>query len=303
MRHAACCRDVAVPSFAHDLLVDLFRSRGELAPALLRSCAGIVLDHDHVEQSSVDLSQVASTEYRADAVVVLRDRADVAVAAVVVEVQLSIDADKRRSWPQYLTALDARHACPTVLLVVAPDARVARWARAPIPLGHPGFSLVPIVVGFDDVPRRGAGEGGRHLPELDVLAAMAHPELEVAINAIAALAGLPEDRARLYLDVILMALSPSDREILEARMQGYEYQSDFARKYYYQGPEEGREQGLRTAAVALLRAKLGDATQADQPVIEALHDGAALTELIGALARATGAVEVRAALAAASIQR
>jgi len=105
------------------------------------------------------------------------------------------------------------------------------------------------------------------------------------------------------LDIILAALSPAARKTLEARRQSCVHQSDFARKYYYQGPEEGREQGLRTAAVALLRAKLGDATQADQPVIEALHDGAALTELIGALARATGAVEVRAALAAASIQR
>jgi len=286
-----------VPSFAHDLLVDLFRNRGELAPALLRSCAGIALDLDHVEQSSVDLSQVASTEYRADAVVVLRDRAGVAVAGVVVEVQLSIDPDKRRSWPLYVTALHARHACRTMLLVIAPDARVARWARAPIALGHPGFALIPIVVGFDDVPRRGAAEAGLALPELDV-----------ASTAIAALAGLPEDRARLYLDVILTALSPSDREIVEARMQGYVYQSDFARKYYSQGREQGleqgreqeleqgREQGLRSAALALLRAKLEVVTADDEAAVETTRGEPALTALIAALAPALTAAEVRAAL-------
>jgi flagellar biosynthesis/type III secretory pathway protein FliH len=51
------------------------------------------------------------------------------------------------------------------------------------------------------------------------------------------------DQARLYLDVIMMALPPAIRQILEARMQHYEYQSDFARKYYGQGREEGRQQG------------------------------------------------------------
>ncbi len=39
-----------------------------------------------------------------------------------------------------------------------------------------------------------------------------------------------------------MALPEAIRRILEARMQGYEYQSDFARKYYGQGREEGRQE-------------------------------------------------------------
>src|SRR5512140_1359849 len=59
----------AVPSRRHQVLVELFRNCGELAPELLRTCAGIKLDHDHVEPGSIDLSQVASTEYRADSVV------------------------------------------------------------------------------------------------------------------------------------------------------------------------------------------------------------------------------------------
>jgi predicted transposase YdaD len=78
------------------------------------------------------------------------------------------------------------------------------------------------------------------------------------------------------LDVIMMALPVAIRQILEARMQHYEYQSDFARKYYGQGVaeglekgrqagreegrqagrEEGRQDGLRAAVVALARTKL-----------------------------------------------
>ena len=47
--------------------------------------------------------------------------------------------DKRKTWPLYLTSLRSRVSCPTALLVVAPEASVARWCAQPIELGHPGF--------------------------------------------------------------------------------------------------------------------------------------------------------------------
>jgi hypothetical protein len=81
------------------------------------------------------------------------------------------------------------------------------------------------------------------LPELATLSVMAHPELEIAGLAIEAISKLPTDRRQLYLDVILSALPPAVRKILEARMQGYEYQSEFARKYYGQCREDGRQEG------------------------------------------------------------
>ena len=89
-------------------------------------------------------------------------------------------------------------------------------------------------------------------------------------------------------------------------MQGYVYQSDFARKYYSQGLEEGREQGLeagcgvglRRAVLALLRAKLDVVTAEDEAAIEAVDDERRLTELIGALGLATSTADVRAALVA-----
>jgi hypothetical protein len=125
-------------AFPHELLVEMFRTRGELAPALLELCSELELAHARVEQRSIDLSQVASTEYRADAVVVLWDRDDAITAAVVVEVQLRIDHDKEASWPVYVTALRARLGCRVVLLVVVPSAQVASWARTPIEIGLPG---------------------------------------------------------------------------------------------------------------------------------------------------------------------
>lgn len=45
-----------MPSFDHEILVDLFREDGRLAPELLRRCAGIDLEHTRVEHRSIDLS-------------------------------------------------------------------------------------------------------------------------------------------------------------------------------------------------------------------------------------------------------
>ena len=99
------------------------------------------------------------------------------------------------------------------------------------------------------------------------------------------------------MDVILAKLPNVIRQVLEARMQGYKYQSEFARRYYNQGRDEGREEGLRRAVLALARAKLETVTADDQAAIEALHDERALTELVGALGQARSASKARAALA------
>jgi hypothetical protein len=57
--------------------------------------------------------------------------------------------------------------------------------------------------------------------------------------------------------MILAALPGAARAALEAKMlQKYEYQSDFARKYY----GEGRAEGLATALRKLLATKFGAAS-------------------------------------------
>jgi hypothetical protein len=297
-----------MPSFRHEILVDLFRGNGRLAAELLRTCAGIAVDHARVALESIDLSQVAPTAYYADTVAILRDRAGRPVTGVIVEIQLRTDEHKLLSWPVYVTTLRAKLACAAVLLVVAPDPKIAAWARQPIELGHPGFRLTPVVIEFDDVPRVRNRAAASRLPELAMLSVMAHPELEIAEVAIEAISQLPVDRRQLYLDVILMALPAATRRILEARMQGYEYQSDFARKYYGQGRKEGRQkgrkegrkegrhEGLRAAVVALARTKLGELSDDDLAAIEAVSDQRLLTELVTLLGQARSARKARAAL-------
>jgi hypothetical protein len=234
----------------HEGLLLLFRNRPTLAPELLQDALGFPLPPwSEARVESAELTEVVPTEYRADLVVLLLDGKP--IFAIVVEVQLSRDEDKRKTWPLYLTSLRSRVACPTALLVVAPDAAVARWCAQPIELGHPGFVLHPLVAGPSAIPLLMDEQAARRDPELAVLSAMAHGQAEVgpaiARTVMAAVEGLEAERVRLYVDLALSSLNEAARHALEALMQRgtYEYQSDFARKYVAQGREEGRQEGLR----------------------------------------------------------
>src|SRR3954471_16604293 len=202
-------------SVLHQMVVDMFHQRAELAPELLAICAELALEHAHVKLTSIDLSQVTTIEYRADAVLELRDEGNEVVRAVITEVQLGIDKDKLFSWPLYITALRAKLRRPVTLLVFTNNRSVARWACASIPIGHPDFQLKPVVIAFDQLPRIVDPAYATKLPELAVLSTLAHPELEVAETAISAISTLPEDQRQLYLDIILSSLPKQIRRLLE----------------------------------------------------------------------------------------
>ncbi|HRC55532.1 MAG: hypothetical protein IPI49_29700 [Myxococcales bacterium] len=300
-----------MPSLFHEALLELFRNRAELTRELLRIlCPDQLpaLDQSTAESASIDLSQVTSTEYRADQVTVFRRADRSAILAVVVEVQLHLDPRKRSSWPVYLTAAGANLECPVLLLVLAPDPAVARWASRSIPTGHPGFDLRPLVLSYAEIPRVVEAGVAIQVPELGVLSALAHPEHDVALAAFAGLRALPDDQVKLYFDLIWKALSDTVRTSLEAHMLHYQYESDFALKYIALGREEGqrvgreegqrvgREEGQRRAALALARAKLGALSPQEEAVIAGLHDERRLEALIVALGQAVDAAQAREAL-------
>jgi hypothetical protein len=237
-----------MPSMAHEILVDLFKNRPSLAAEILVEVLGVPLpDYTEARIASADLTEIQPAEYRADAVVLLlRDGRPVRV--VIVEVQLAIDPQKRFSWPAYAAVARAVHACPVALLVVAPDPLVAGWCAEPIEMGIPGFVLRPPVLRRSAVPVvTDPGEAARR-PELGVLSAVAHGETEqgatIASAVLPAIQGLDEERSRLYYDLMYNSLNEASRRALEDLMKGYEYQSDFAKKYVAQGRAEGFTEGL-----------------------------------------------------------
>jgi hypothetical protein len=128
-----------MPSSLHEVLVELFRTRPSLVAELLGGLTEAPLPaFSQVWISAADLGELKPVEYRADAVVTFGDKRRRPVLAVVVEVQLAVDARRHRTWPVYLIDQQARSSCPVFLVVVCPSPAVAAWCATPIPLGHPG---------------------------------------------------------------------------------------------------------------------------------------------------------------------
>src|SRR4051794_5505768 len=246
--------DPAMPSMAHEILVDLFKNRPSLAAEILVEVLGLSLpDYTEARIASADLTETQPAEYRADIVVLLfRDGAPVRV--VIVEVQLTADPKKRLSWPAYVTVARAVHGCPAALLVVAPDPAVAGWCAEPIETGVPGFVLRPPVLHRTAVPVVTDPEEAARRPELGVLSAIAHGETEqgatIAAAVLPAIRELDDDRVRLYYDLVYNSLNKAARRALEGIMKGYEYQSDFAKKYVAQGRAEAAARDVLTVLQA-----------------------------------------------------
>ncbi len=241
-----------MPSQLHEALVDLFRSRPALAAELLRSVLHVALPAEaSVEVVAASFAEVRPPEYAAD--LVLHVRAGKRRFVLVVEVQLDTNKGdreaKRRVWPRYVVWQWAEQQCPVYLVVVTPSRRVQRWAAQPIGLGHPGFKLTPLVLGPSTMPEAVDRRRALDNPYLSVLTAVVHGHGEHAaeLGELAAEASLAfePDRRTLYVDMVLAALEPSARRKVEAIMvQKYEYQSEYARRYFGQGLAEGKAEGM-----------------------------------------------------------
>jgi hypothetical protein len=264
-----------VPSHVHEALLALFRNQPGLAPGLLRDALHLELPaYTEARIESADLTELQPAEYRADLVVLLSDTRP--VLGIIVEAQLAIDERKRFSWPVYVVGLRARMRCPVCLFVVTEDEVVARWASKDIALGG-GSRLRPFVLGPSRVPEVTDEIRAKSDPELAVLSARAHGRdadidkaVRIASAALAATRDLDDERQRLYFDLVRAALSEAVKESLEAmKPANYEYQSDFARKYFAEGRAagqvegraagqvEGRAAGQAALLLKLLRGKFG----------------------------------------------
>lgn len=238
------------------MLVEMVRDRPALAADLLdRVCPGLTPAFTKANVESGDLAEHRPASYDADAVVTLGDNGP--LLAVVVEVQLRRDSRKHLSWPAYVANARARLGCPTVLLVVCLNDATAAWACRPIPLGHPGLVLAPLVLGPQEVPPMTNWEPGG-VPELTVLSAVVHgagPDGSKIFDAMLdCMRSIERDRAQSYIDEVLAVLPEAARNLLEAmvKTRDREYHSDFARGYYSEGKAEGKAEGRADMVLAVL---------------------------------------------------
>ena len=263
-----------MPSHLHEALITLFRNCPALAPALLRDTLHVSLpEYTEVRIDSADLTDIQPAEYRADLVVLLLH--DTPVLGIVLEVQLQIDKQKRYVWPVYVANLRARIRCPVCLFVVTAEENVARWAGETIGLGG-GNCFTPCVLSLSGVPEITDELQACREPELAVLSALGHakdPDTDksarIALMAQMASVGLDGDRSRLYCDLVMNSLPEvARRALLAMDAKKYEYQSEFARRYYGQGVEEGVMQGRVEMLLKLLATRYGALSAA---VAERVH--------------------------------
>jgi glycosyltransferase involved in cell wall biosynthesis len=246
-------------SMRHECLVDLFKNRPSLAAEILVEVLRVALPaYNEARVVSIDLTETQPAEYRADIVVLLLNDGK-PVRVIIVEVQLKKDDNKRYTWPAYLAVSRDQHRCPVDLLVIAPDPLIAAWCAEPIELGVPGFVLSPPVLRPEAIPVVTDPAEAARRPELGVLSAMAHGHTEqgatIASAVLPAVQGLDDERARFYYDLVYNSLNEAARRALETMMKGYEYQSDFAKKYVAEGRAEGRAEGAAHALLTALRVR------------------------------------------------
>ena len=293
-----------MPSLLHEGLLDLFRNRPVLAAELLRDTLHApVPAFDAVRLADGNLADLLPVEFRADLVLVLEgdgqgDGERPIRGSVIVEVQLSPKPEKRIVWPVYVTAQRARLRCSVTLLVVTNDPAVARWAATPIETGHPGFVLTPLVLGPGTIPRVVDEAQAARAPELAVLSVLVHgqgPEaVDIAKAALAGTRGLDDERAALYIDLVLAFVNEAARGILEALMANgtYQYQSDFAKRYVAQGRAEGEAKGLREAVTHVLAARKLALSELGRTRLASCTDVVVLTAWLERAATAASEAEV-----------
>jgi hypothetical protein len=245
-----------MPSKVHDGLVHLIHDRPALAAELITDALHLTLPAYTIARlESADMTEVSSTPFRADAVVTLNST-DHTGMAIVAEVQRRPDEDKPFTWPVYLSTLRARLRCPVLLVVLSPTRRVANWSAQPIDCGHPGWTLRPLVLGPDQIPKITDRAAAAASPELALLSAITHGRRrdgrQTLDAAVAAITSVDKDRGRVYHDIVLAALPKAARQYLENLMAdtGYVFQSEFALRHEAKGKAEGEADALLTVLAA-----------------------------------------------------
>lgn len=270
-----------MPRYTHEALVQLVRAAPQAIAWLLREALGLDLPHVQARVTATEVVDLNLAEYRAD-VVLSFGPAEQPDEALVVEAQGSPDPRKRIRWPLYVAGVRARLGCPVTLVVLTLDEDVAQWCRTPIDLGRQRGWIYPLVLGPQQIPVITDIDQARRMPELAVLSAAAHghePGAEhIAHAALLAVQHLDSEHSLVYPDFILARLGEVARAALELLMppKGYEYQSDFARKWYGDGIAAGEIKGEARTLLKQLRLKGFDVTPELQTRVETCTDLAQL---------------------------
>jgi hypothetical protein len=147
------------------------------------------------------------------------------------------------------------HQCDAALVVIALRERTARASGRPIPTGHPGFVLTPVVIGPDTTPAPGGPGAGQVSAELAVLAVLTgaldlgDPDTQRLV--LRAIARLDAGRREIYTRLIRATAPAAVRRALEELMATV-FRDEFIDGLLDQGRAEGEARGRAEGEAAML---------------------------------------------------
>lgn len=242
-----------MPSFPHEIPLEMCRWKAALMPELLRGRAPLPEGKMIAREASADLSQTVPTEYRADHVVTFhhpdRPNGD-PIFVVIVESQIDVRKRKHFVWPAYVGVAHSKWNCDVALLVLTQEREVAKWAKGPF--GPTGMRLHPVVLCLSDLPQRISPSEALRMPELAVMIALGHKTFETAKAAIGVLDRMPSERAGLCYDAIMLELPDAARKKLGEQMllDGYNFKSEFMVHHLSKAMRDGRKEGMKKGKAA-----------------------------------------------------
>lgn len=228
-------------------LIEVFEVDTELLTKLLRQSSGKELpDFTHVRGASETATIKTPVEHRADSVRTFLDVDHNPVLAAIIEVQLAKKPDKQWTWPVFVAEARRVHMCPTVVLVVVPNADVAAWARRPLDLGLGCSFVTPLVVDLSElslITDEAVAADDVGMATLAILVAKAPQKAMDALEA--ALARTPQDQAEKYAGYLLSALRGAALDYWRNLMAtgSHAYQNDYARELISKAEAEGILEG------------------------------------------------------------
>lgn len=215
-----------------------------------------------VEQVSVDLTETTPVERRADTILDITTVDDRFL--MVVEAQSSADDSRPDAWSYYVTFLRNKYKLPVILVVICHDHATARWAAAPMKLGHSFWTtmtLHPLVLGPHNVPAvTDPAAVVQDLP-LAALSAVTHarePEIGAILGAIVAgirrLGG--NETTEFYVELIEQGISHTAAAETWRKYMAVDlsfFRSESAQKLRAQGRAQGRAERCVEDVLMILR--------------------------------------------------
>lgn len=232
-------------SLRHSILRELLLRAPGLAGDLAAR-AGIPMPHGAVHVLPGEFEQTAARVRAADLVVRFGPRRKRVV--LIAEIQLGRDPEKLWTWLEYVTECRSRFRCRVLLLVLVPDAAMARWARRVL-TADPWIHFQHLVVDLSQMPIPDEEDQGPWLAERLLFAAMAHGRgpaaSQIARMAPRALEAVDAGQRTLIVDILMQHLSNKGRALLEELvLTGYRFQHPMLRDAQEKGIELGLERGI-----------------------------------------------------------